>query len=146
MDMATMAFGWHSLSTEFRFQNITDDTGVLGLFDWQILKLNFYSEDLRFAIGGGFVSIIDMSLTYFEWSMLFEAYLVDKLMKLSMEYRDATRIDAPSFRREISIFVDYDLTPKWKSHFSPMAGVRYQNYFGNFHQWFFELGMVVRVF
>ncbi len=116
------------------------------MFDWQVLRLNLYGGDFRLAFGLGFVSVIDMSISYFDWSVLLEGYLVDDLLRLKVEYKDATRVDSPSFRREVSVMMDYDLTPNKKVHIGPTAGVRYQNYFGDFKQVYLELGLLFRAF
>ncbi len=96
---------WGLFSTQFRYNRIFDNTGVLSTFDWQIIQFNFINHEfVRWVVGMGFSKEIEIDQTHFEGSSSLTIFLANRVWAPTLEYRISGN-GTP--RQEFSALVNY---------------------------------------
>lgn len=133
-------------SSEFRYTYLTDLTGQLGTFDWQILKINAPINPIRLSAGVGFVAIPEYSKSTIEASARLDVWALKRKLNVSTEYRTTGKISSNRFRQEFNFQIDYKIKTIGRFHLSPMIGIKQQSYFEQIDQTYFIAGVNFRFY
>lgn len=138
---------WGLFASDMRYMSISDVTGRLNVWDWQILMLRFPLRNIKLEYGLGFSHIFSPSKTYFEQSTGIDYCFLNRKATLQAGYRWTAKTHiGERFREEITLQADYEIARSSLFRFSPAIGFSRQNYFATTHFIFFQVGLKIRCF
>jgi hypothetical protein len=129
---------WGIFSTDLRYMNGVDATGVVSSVDWQALQLNLANtQRATFRLGGGFTAMhTPIQRVYGELGAMLELRQSEGRVREVLEVRSGVpasfwEIFSPKPRFEASFRVDSRIQRVACLDLRPSVGVFYQRYYNN---------------
>ncbi|MGQ1946909.1 hypothetical protein ACT3CD_07415 [Geofilum sp. OHC36d9] len=134
-------------ASEVRYASTRDVTGVLDVFDWQVLVLRVPVKNLKFEYGIGFSHVFSPSKSYLDQNVGFDWCLLKRRLTLKAHYRWSQNTNLGNrYRQESDFSSDYEILHSGKFRLAPMVGFSYFNYFDSTKFNMVKAGLIFRFF
>lgn len=138
---------WGLFASDLRLQITNDVTGQLHALDWQVLKLRFPLQNVKFEYGIGFSHVFSPSKTYFDQSAGLDWCFLNRKATLQGQYLWSQKTSLGSrYRQEAGIKASYQVAQSGGFRFAPSMGFVYQDYFGSTQFRFVQIGLTVLLY
>ena len=144
---STARVNWGIFGSEFKYASLTDNTGILNTYEWQIGIFRIPIKAFNLEYGLGIIGIPKQSQSYGLNSIGFDFKLRRSRINIQSHYTWTQRTNLSArFKKSFEVITDYEFIETNKFHLGAMFKYSFQRYFDETNFSVVSLGLVMKLY